>query len=329
MGCYFLSHWKKAVRLLVFLSIPGYFFTSFAHGRDQDYYVQVLEYGTDSDIVSTFSEVKENLGEVVNKRVLDILHASQSEKVKRVLFRYAGVAELGETESILLKELKQKGENDDYNEEVVFTIGKLKKRTSLGTLEKVFDEEGTSQRVKGAIVDAFGEIGDIIIQDKLILILSDEYQETDVRARAILALGKINSKKALPLLSEILLNRYESKILRMYSASSIGKIGKEASLDTLQEVIFDETHEVAEYAVNAIAEIRSEKGGNLLIEALRSDYDKVRYYAIKGLSQIKYRKAIDILKFKAQYDSNETVRNEAKKALEIIQGSNKKAQEEE
>ena len=105
----------------------------------------------------------------------------------------------------------------------------------------------------------------------------------------------------------------------MYAASSLSKIGKASALETLADVINDDTHEVAEYAVNGIAEIGSERGGDILIKALRSDYDKVRYYAVIGLSKIKYKKAVDILQFKAEHDSNESIRREAKKAIENIQ----------
>lgn len=131
----------------------------------------------------------------------------------------------------------------------------------------------------------------------------------------------MRSKESINLLQKVLLNTYEAKILRMYAASSLSKIGGESSLDTLAKVIDDEIHEVAEYAVNGIAEIKSENGGDILIRALRSEYDKVRYYAIIGLTHIKYRKAVDILQFKAEYDSNELIRKEAKKALKVIQGT--------
>jgi HEAT repeat protein len=44
----------------------------------------------------------------------------------------------------------------------------------------------------------------------------------------------------------------------------------------------------------------------------------VRYYAAVGLARLKYPAARDILAFKADHDVNETVRREAKKALEAL-----------
>jgi len=149
-------------------------------------------------------------------------------------------------------------------------------------------------------------------------IATNTHEDTDIRARALLALGDIQSAEAVDVLTEILLNTYEEKILRMYAAVSLSKIGGDASIDTLAKVIDDETHEVAEYAVHAIAEIDSQKGGDVLVTALRSDYDKVRYYAILGLKRRKYRDAVDILRFKASHDSNPTIRKEAQEALEEI-----------
>jgi HEAT repeat protein len=76
---------------------------------------------------------------------------------------------------------------------------------------------------------------------------------------------------------------------------------------------------VAEYAVKGISDINSYECGPILIKALRSDYDTVRYYAVIGLSRINYKDAIDILEFKAEYDTNDRVRMESKKAVELLQ----------
>lgn len=286
---------------------------------DENYYIDLFQYGTDSDIIETFSRIHDDLGDDVNRKVLAVFKENHSVKVYTIIVRYIGIVKLEGADNILLQELQRESRNDDYREELVSTIGQLKITDSLRPLFDIYEEKRTSKRIKRAIIETCGKIGDRSIEDIIIAIIKDENEDIDLRARAVLTLGEIGGKESEDLLKEILLNKYEEKILRMYAVSSLSKIGKVSALETLADVINDDTHEVAEYAVNGIAEIGSERGGDILIKALRSDYDKVRYYAVIGLSKIKYKKAVDILQFKAEHDSNESIRREAKKAIENIQ----------
>jgi HEAT repeat protein len=308
--------------VLSYLIVIFFLITSLSlHASEEDYYLDVLQYGTDSDIVKAFSKVHEDLGAIVNAKVIDIFIETHSEKAYLSIVQYIGIAKVKEASNVLIDELIKTGKNDDYREAVIHALSQLKDIRATEHLMRVYEEKRTSTRLKKAIIDAYGRIGDATVEDILIAIASDEYEETDIRARAVLALGELKSKKSIDLLEKLLLNNYEEKIVRMYAASSLSRIGGDSSIDTLSQVIDDETHEVAEYAVNGIAEIGSQRGGDILIDALRSDYDKVRYYAVIGLKKIKYRQAADILRYKAEHDSNELIRKEAEKALEEIFGN--------
>jgi hypothetical protein len=304
---------------IVFYLIVIYIFPcQKSYSSNEEYYINLLKYGTDLDIVSAFTRVNDDLGEKVNKNVLLIFEEKHSEKVYHIIVKYIGTVELKSSGKTLLAELQKENAGEDYREELINTVGLLKISESIDLLKDIYGEKRTTKRLKLAIINAYGKIGDRSIEDTLIEIVLNEEEDVDIKARAILNLGELGTDKSKDLLTEILLNTYEEKILRMYSATSLSKIGKESVLDTLAAVIDDQSHEVAEYAVNGIAEIGSNKAGDILVEALRSDYDKVRYYAVVGLSKMKFKKAEDILKFKAEYDSNESVRKEAKKALENI-----------
>jgi len=294
----------------------------YVYGEDEHFFLELLRYGTDSDIIHAFSSVQEDLGNEVNAKVLKTFSEKHSEKVHLVLVRYVGTARIKDAHEILIKELERESKNDDYREEVISAIGILKVSSALDALDEIYREKATSMRIKKAIISAYGKIGTESVENILLSIATNAQEDTDIRARALLALGEIRSTEASEVLTEILLDTYEEKILRMYAADSLSKIGGDASIETLAKVIDDETHEVAEYAVHGIAEIDSQRGGDILINALRSDYDKVRYYAILGLKKRKYRDAVDILRFKATHDSNPTIRKEAQEALDEILGEN-------
>jgi HEAT repeat protein len=302
--------------LMVNLSVlPG---TIFA--QNENYYNQVLQFGTDADMARSFATVKEDLGDEINKKVLSLFREGHSRAVYTALVRYIAVAGMDGAEQVLIQELENGAPDEDYREECIVALGVLKKPSSIPFLRSYYFNNSSTQRTKKAIIDAWGTIGDPSIEATLMDIAGDAREDSEVRGRAIIALGKVKSVHSLDLLEDIARNRYEDRHLSMYAVYSLGEVGGESVLGTLGELIDDERHEVAEYAVQSISNIASEKGGVYLMRALRSDFDKVRYYAVIGLRQLQYRDAVKMLAFKAQYDMNETVRKEAEKTLELLRG---------
>ncbi|MFW6181871.1 MAG: HEAT repeat domain-containing protein [Spirochaetota bacterium] len=284
----------------------------------ESFHEQVLLYGTDRDIAEAFSGQAEDLGDPVNRLVIEAFSRERGPHAYLGLVRYLGEVRLQDAHQVLVTELGRTT-GDDYLEEVIGALGMLRNPASLGPLEELYRGEKLSSRVKKAVISAWGEIGDSRIQDTLEEIVRDLREPVEVRAAAVLALGSAGNEKALPRLEKIARNGYEPKLLRMYAVHSLGAVGGEGVLDVLGDLLRDGTHEVAEYAVRSIARIESGKTGELLIEALKSDFDTVRYYGARALGEMGHAPAVSILQFKARYDSNVTVRREAERALSRIQ----------
>lgn len=306
--------------LLIFSSLFFFIVQAGTLPGAENYYQQVLAYGTDRDIAEAFSEAGEDLGDPVNRLVLEAFNREHSLQAYLSLVRYIGEVRLSEAHQALVSELGRRA-GDDYLEAVVMALGRLGSPASIEPLQELYHRKNISPRIRKAVVTSWGAIGNPGVQDALIEIVRDLKEPVEVRAAAVLALGEVESGKALSLLEETATNTYERKLLRMYAVYSLGKVGGKDALDTLGALIHDETHEVAEYAVLSISDIESGKRGELLIEALRSDYDKVRFYAAKGLGDMGYAPALDILRFKASHDSSEAVRLEAERALSSIEDS--------
>ena len=60
----------------------------------------------------------------------------------------------------------------------------------------MYEDQRTSRRLKKAIVDAVGAIGDSGFEDRLIQIAGDRTEDPELRARAAAALGVLKSAKA-------------------------------------------------------------------------------------------------------------------------------------
>lgn len=295
---------------------------------DTDYYTKILQYGTDSDITNAFYKVYEDLGREVNEAVFVTFDEPHSDKMRLSIIRYLSMvagssnseAEGGNfiaerTSRILKREIVRSGVSVDYQEEVVTAAGQVKAMSCVEPMITLFQSKETPKRIKLAIVDAWGRIGDRKVEVILVGVLQDDYSDSDLKARAVRALGEMESEESIEIIAKIVNNTYEPKILRMYAVLALSKLGKESVLDTLEKLLYDSNNEVAEYAARGIADIGCERCGEILMKALRSDYDKVRYYAVIGLSRLRYTDSMEILKFKAEYDVNERVREEAKRAV--------------
>jgi len=286
--------------LLILLVLPYFLIAD-----NVEYYKEVLIYGTDSDIVDAFSNIRKNLGDEVNKLVLKLFNEEHDIKVFKAAINYIKINKIKNAKSILLKELERKPVNDDYREDIIVALAEIHAKESLNKLIEIYNTENISSRIKLDIVDAFGKLGDSNSKIENILknIAEDKKNEADIRAHAILSLGELKSKSSVGIIRKLLFDRYENEIIRMYSAFSLEQIEGEAAIDDLSKLIYDKNHKVAEYAAKALSDINSPEAGDILMKALRSDYDTVRYYAILGLKKLKYKKAYKILKFKSEYES--------------------------
>ncbi|MBN2322630.1 MAG: HEAT repeat domain-containing protein [Spirochaetes bacterium] len=222
------------------------------------------------------------------------------------------------TARLLARELSREGKTTDYTESLISAAGETGAENCIVPMREMLKDEKTPLRTRLAIIDAFGKIGDKSVEGLLINLVDDDYEEKDIRARAILALGEMDSTQSIDTMKTIVENTYEPKIMRMYAVLSLSKIGKASVLETLEKALLDKDHDVATYAAKGIADLECTECGRVLMKALRSDYDRVRYYAIIGLSKLRYKESEEILKFKAEYDTNVRVREEAKKALESL-----------
>jgi len=299
--------------MLILLALP-YFLIA----NNVEYYKEVLIYGTDSDIVEAFSNIRKNLGDDVNKLILKLFNENHDIKVYKASINYIKINKIKSAKSLLLKELDRKPVNDDYREDIIVALAEINAKESLNKLIELYNNENISSRIKLDIIDAFGKLGgsNSKVENILINIVEDKKNETDIRAHAVLSLGELKSKSSVGIIRKLLFDRYEKEIIRMYSAFSLEKIEGEAAIGDLSKLINDKNHKVAEYAAKALSDINSPRAGDILMKALRSDYDAVRYYAILGLKKLKYKKAYKILEFKSKYDSNSKVRQLAKSTLE-------------
>lgn len=151
--------------------------------------------------------------------------------------------------------------------------------------------------------------------DKLVLNLSSEDVETAYEAA--LVLGELKDTRAIsPLIERLKDTEYEA--VSNTASMAVANMGIEA-VDPTIALLTHEKWWVRKNAAWVLGRLHDAKAVSGLSNALKDDSGWVRLYAAWALGKIGDKSAIETLKLLSQTDAEETVRNEAKLALEQIE----------
>ncbi|HRX15643.1 MAG TPA: HEAT repeat domain-containing protein [Spirochaetota bacterium] len=145
------------------------------------------------------------------------------------------------------------------------------------------------------------------------------------RLRLILFLGDSKTNAAAPYLKEVFSNEDEDLSLRSYAVSALSRMDEKSAIADINKEIekidsfpFKKKQRYYNfyiYCVTSLVKLGDPKAYPRLEESLKSDNAAVRLQSIQLMKDLKDKRSIDILKYKAEYDQNSKVRNEAKKVL--------------
>ena len=202
--------------------------------------------------------------------------------------------EAKETAPELIKELKAQdfSVNSNFIEGLLVTLGTFEEKSLYDFAKKTIDDPDTT---------AFH------------------------RLRLILFLGDSKTNAAAPYLKEVFANEDEDLSLRSYAVSALSRMDEKSAIPDINKEIekidsypFKKRQRYYNfyiYCVTSLVKLGDPKAYPRLEESLKSDNAAVRLQSIQLMKDLKDKRSIDILKYKAEYDQNSKVRNEAKKVL--------------
>ncbi|MBN2436025.1 MAG: HEAT repeat domain-containing protein [Spirochaetes bacterium] len=202
--------------------------------------------------------------------------------------------EAKETAPELIKELKSQdfSVNSNFIEGLLVTLGAFEEKSLYDFAKKTIDDPDTT---------AFH------------------------RLRLILFLGDSKTSAAAPYLKEVFSNEDEDLSLRSYAVSALSRMDEKSAIADINKEIekidsfpFKKKQRYYNfyiYCVTSLVKLGDPKAYPRLEESLKSDNAAVRLQSIQLMKDLKDKRSIDILKYKAEYDQNSRVRNEAKKVL--------------
>jgi len=181
-------------------------------------------------------------------------------------------------------------------------------------------EDTRESLLVATILRALGELAYQPAEGVVLSILSNYQYTKEVRGAAAVAIGSLGGKTSIPLLKTLINDPAEVKEVRMYSAYALGKTRVSEAFDILAPVIDNEKEDVNVrlWGLAGLAFLSGPQIGEKVIQYTRSDNILLRTEAIKTLAKLKETRAIEILKYKALYDPEFSVRREAKNALQEL-----------
>jgi HEAT repeat protein len=160
--------------------------------------------------------------------------------------------------------------------------------------EKIKDNK-TAMSLRLALILFLGRSGTIESKDFLLAEFKDTDEDIEIRSYAVNALARLEVREAIP---EI------NKVLDDISTYTFAKKKQYATLQL--------------YCVSALVKLGDESAYPRLIDSLKSDNASTRIRAIKLIKDLKDKRAIDILKYKMDYDPSIQVQKAAKDALKSM-----------
>jgi HEAT repeat protein len=152
-------------------------------------------------------------------------------------------------------------------------------------------------------------------------ILTNLLYPNEIRSASAIAIGNFADERSIPLLQAILENPGESGELRMYAAYGIGRTGSSKAFDILAPYIEDEKVDlnIRLWGISGLSYVNDQRVVKKLIDFTKVDNMKVRLEAIRSLSRYeKSQEVIEVLKYKALYDPEFSVKKEAKNLLKKL-----------
>lgn len=268
----------------------------------------------------------ENLKIRLEKKLVSIIKNELDFGVKIKAITVAGELELKEAVPEIKKSLDD--ESEDVKISAIYALKKIGDLSVKPDLIKKLKEQDLDKNstYTEALIDTLGKFKAVELQSYAIDSIMSDKTTKNLRELFVLFLGRIGSKDSKDSLIQLLKDDGEDQQIRAFAANSLASLDvKEAAKDIDEIITTIESYSFKKkkkynslylYCLAALAKLGDEQATPRLMNSLKSDNAVVRARSIKLLKELADKRAIDILKYKMEYDPSPKVQKAAKEALE-------------
>jgi HEAT repeat protein len=291
---------------------------------DLDKQRETLRYGTDNEIKSLIQTLKKGNDGAGSDKLDDEL-AEIVTSTKNAEIKSAVIAFFSERKKTgLEEEARYLIENRDEVESVnvsaaIDYLGKIKDTASQKTLRGALEADEDAYRLPAirAIGLATDESNNDETSEYLIEYYNSKNLNDDCQSELLRALGSSASKKAVPFLNGIIADDIRPG-LTMAALSALAMIKDDDALATISGAAASRDPNIRATAIEAMGSFSGAEAQKAIIDAFRDSYYKTRIAACKASAKNKMTEAIPYLKYRAENDEQQSVKDEAIRALGSI-----------
>lgn len=274
-----------------------------------------IKYGIDSQILELISQLKEQKNEDYLPELEELFTTTSNTNIKASV---VGLFDALENDGIVDKAFEQLKNYDDLESDFVLDlihyIDEYQTDSISAVLFEMLDDPRTE--VASAALKALGISEREQYAQKLLELYEDQLFRDALKAPLITALGELGDPEAVEMLDRIVSDQDQSKSLRWRACLALGKIGGDKAFESVSQLLNDDDPILRSYAVSALGYFDQSGTVDILIDALRDGMWRVRVQAAEALGRRQATEALDILKYKAEYDPD--IRNVRLTAVRAI-----------
>lgn len=313
--------------LFLFILVPVILFSQDALEQKRR---ETILYGTDAEIAELIKELKEEKTAYLDEDLVELAQKTNNTKILSGVFDFFAEREENGLEERALAAIENRDlESDDTVAAAILYLEKLAVAEAVTPLEDLIDAE--ERRFISSAIRAYGRCAhnlDTAAKEDAAAFLLEFFRERspeDERQRELVqALGDIAAPLALEFLSEIAEDSDERPIMRMAAFEALAKIGEQSALPAILSGLQSDDANTRAAAVEALGPFSGEDVDTAILEAFRDSFFRSRISAAKAAGERKLVTAVPFLRYRAERDSVQSVREAAVRALGKIDASESK-----
>ncbi len=279
-----------------------------------------IQYGIDSQIIELINQLKEEKNDNFNSDLKELFNNTSNTNLKSAII---DIFSTQENDALVEDSFELLQDYDSLGSKIVLQLIRYLEEHQTQEITDFFFEliEDPRNEVASAAITAIGVSEKKKYSEDLLTLYENNSLRDELKAPLISALGNLKNDVAFGFLDETVSDDDESKSLRWRACQALGKIGGEKAYESVSSLLNEEDPILRSYAVNSLGYFDQEGVVDILIDALRDSMWRVRVQAAEALGRKQDNKALDILKYKAEYDPDiRNVRLAAVKAIGKIDG---------
>jgi len=288
---------------------------------------EVLKFGTETEIAALLQALRGEENDSLDAEIVELADGTGNRAILTVVFGFFGEREKPQLERRALAALTDR--LDEHADSVLAAIqylGKIGSASALPVLGEVID--GEDRRFLASALRAFGRAagraGGSLADDAVTRLTEfDEGRNLDetTRRELIAALGDTGRAGAVGFLVEIAEDGGLNQFLRISAMEALSAVGDSGGLQAVLGGVSSAEPLVRAAAVGALAPFSGAVVDEAILLAFRDSHDPTRIAAAKASGERKLASAVPFLRFRATRDENQSVREQAIRALGQIGGS--------